>query len=145
LRLMTLGCESWSVLLPTLSGQLNANAPLRNSFRRLWVRHTSFHSPLHVLKATEQELPEAGAVFDLTERRFDDRFPPGILRLALLRPQLAGHLLFRREVFRRTTFWEPVRLVRMARGACRPEETKIAVVMFPAGANVFVAKLWWAG
>ncbi len=102
---MTLGCESWSVLLPTLPGQLNVNAPLRNSFRRLWVKHTSFHSPLHVLKATEQELPEAAAVFDLTERRFDDRFPPGILRLALLRPQLAGHLLFRRQVFRRTTFW----------------------------------------
>ena len=57
---------------------------------------------LHLSKPAKQELSEAAAVFDLAERRFDDRFATSIFRAAFLRPQLACHLLFHRQMFWRS-------------------------------------------
>ena len=56
---------------------------------------------LHRLQSAEQKLSEAAAVFDLAEGGFRDRFAVGLFGAACLGPQLAGHFLFRRQIFRR--------------------------------------------
>jgi hypothetical protein len=47
--------------------------------------------PLHLLESTQQELPEAAGLLDLSNHRFHDPFAGGVDRGALFGEQLAGH------------------------------------------------------
>ena len=60
---------------------------LENVVRRAYQRPFA----LHLLEATQQELPEATRLFDLSDHWFDDPFARGIDRCPSLRVQLAGH------------------------------------------------------
>src|ERR1700730_17275136 len=60
---------------------------LENVVRRAYQRPFA----LHLLESTQQELPEATGLLDLTNDRFDDRFACGIDSRARLGVQLAGH------------------------------------------------------
>src|SRR5215216_2844827 len=56
--------------------------------------------PLHLLESTQQELPEAASVLDLSDDRFHDSFARRIDRRAGLRVQLAGHPVNDRRALR---------------------------------------------
>ena len=66
-------------------------APKRNSFSRLWPAQMSSHSRFTFRQTPQQELPEAPALLDLAEHRFNaSPSESGIALTSSFRPQLGA-------------------------------------------------------
>src|SRR5229473_6781821 len=67
------------------------------------VRHTSDHSPLHLVDTTQQKLPESARLLDLAKHRFHYRLAGRVHRFARLGFQLASHAINPRSSLRQRT------------------------------------------